>query len=221
MAVIDLERMVAMFRDIGLDGKGSFASARKVAERALEKADGDHDLAVTHIVRGHRRGATAGGFLTGLGGLVTLPLLLPTNIAEFYVQATRMVGAIAKVRGYDIGDAEVRTRVLAALVGEESGEILDHVGLGPIAGAASKQVAKRLPQLQLSEVTRAIGVRLLKRFGLRSVRLFGKAIPGLGGVIGAVSDRRQLGKIARAADRSFPQRPEHNSRRARRGSRSR
>ena len=198
-----IERMVGAFRDIGLDGKASFASAETVASRALSDA-GTSEQAIESVIRKHRRGTTAGGFLTGLGGFATLPLLLPTNVFEFYVQATRMVGAIAKIRGYDLADEEVRARVLASLVGEESGEILDHVGLGPIAGAATRQVAKRLPQAQLSEVTKAIGVRLLKRFGLRSVRLFGKAIPGLGGVIGAFSDRRQLAKIATAAKKSFP-----------------
>lgn len=210
-----LERMVGAFRDIGLDGKASFASAGQVAQKALDKSGHDADRAVDSVIRRHRRGITAGGFATGLGGIATLAFLLPANVFEFYVQATRMVGAIAKIRGYDLNDDEVRARVLASLVGEESGEILDHVGLGPIAGAASKQVAKRLPKVQLSEVTKAIGVRLLKRFGLRSVRLFGKAIPGLGGVIGAFSDRRQLKKIALAAQKSFPQQ-QQRSRRARR-----
>jgi hypothetical protein len=200
-----VESMVGAFRDIGLDGKASFASAETVARRALADA-GNPDDAIRSVIRKHRRGTTAGGFLTGLGGFATLPLLLPTNIFEFYVQATRMVGAIAKIRGYDLGDQEVRARVLASLVGEESGEILDNVGLGPIAGAATRRVAKRLPKSPLSEVTKAIGVRLLRRFGLRSARLFGKAIPGLGGVIGAVSDRRQLGRIAQAAKSSFPER---------------
>ena len=210
-----IETMVGAFRDIGLDGKASFSSAERVAQRALANAGNDADAAVDSVIRRHRRGITAGGFATGLGGIATLAFLLPANVFEFYVQATRMVGAIAKLRGYDLNDDEVRTRVLASLVGEESGEILDHVGLGPIAGAASKQVAKRLPKVQLSEVTKAIGVRLLKRFGLRSVRLFGKAIPGLGGLIGAWSDRRQLKKIALAAQKSFPQQ-QQRSRRARR-----
>ena len=46
--------------------------------------------------------------------------------------------------------------------------------------------------------------RLIRRFGLRSARLFGKAIPGLGGVLGALSDRRQLRRIAEAATTGFP-----------------
>lgn len=201
-----LQRMVEAFRDIGLDGKLTFASAETVARKAQRgRGKKNRDLAIRRIVRKHRRGVTVGGFLTGLGGVFTLPVLLPTNVVEFYVQATRMVGAIAAVRGYDLEDQEVRTRVLAALVGEESGDVLANVGLGPVAGVASRQVAKRLPLPQLSDVASAVGGRILRRFGLRSVRLFGKAIPGLGGVIGAIADRRALKKIAKTAREDFPQ----------------
>ncbi|ATG51876.1 hypothetical protein CFK38_10345 [Brachybacterium vulturis] len=200
-----LERVVTLIRDIGLDGKLTYASATDIAQRA-QRGRGRRRprVAVRRIVRRHRRGVTAGGFVTGLGGFVTLPLLLPTNVVEFYVQATRMVGAIAAVRGYDLQDEEVRVRVLAALLGEESGDVLKNVGLGPIAGVATRSLATRLPSSPQSQVASAIGGRLLRRFGLRSFRLFGKAIPGLGAVIGALSDRSQLNRIAAAAKKSFP-----------------
>lgn len=199
-----LQAMVESFRDIGLDGKLKYASAQEVADRASRRARKNPKKAIRRIVRHHRRGVTAAGFLTGLGGLFTLPLLLPANVFEFYVQATRMVGAIASVRGYDLTEEEVRTRVLAALVAEESEDVLDSIGLGPIAGAATNQIVKRLPLSPSSAVARAVGARLLRRFGLQSARLFGKAIPGLGGIIGALADRSMLKKIARTAKDSFP-----------------
>ena len=201
-----LQKMVESFRDIGLDGKATFASASTAARRASKKGRRREEKAIARIIRSHRRGVTAGGFLSGLGGFVTLPVLLPLNVFEFYVQATRMVGAIASVRGYDLSDDEIRTRVLACLVGEESQDVLANVGLGPVAGAASRRLGKRLRGAQMSSVTSAIGARVLKRFGLRSVRLFGKAVPGLGAVIGAVSDRRQLSRIAESALEEFPRR---------------
>lgn len=203
-----VQRMIDTVRDIGLDGKLTYSSAAQVARRAQRGRARKHpERAVRHIIRSHRRGVTAAGFLTGLGGVVTLPVLLPTNVMEFYIQSTRMVGAIAVVRGYDLDDQEVRVRVLAALLGEESGDVLQNVGLGPVAGAATRTLAKRLPTTPQSQVAGAIGGRLLRRFGLRSVRLFGKAIPGLGAVIGALSDRSQLKRIAAAARKSFPPAP--------------
>lgn len=201
-----VQRMIDTVRDIGLDGKLTYSSAAEVARKAQRgRARKRPEKAVRRIVRSHRRGVTVGGFLTGLGGMITLPVLLPTNVMEFYIQATRMVGAIAAVRGYDLEDEEVRVRVLAALLGEESGDVLRNIGLGPVAGAAARGVAGRLPESPTSAVVSAVGGRLIRRFGLRSARLFGKAIPGLGGVLGALSDRKQLGRIAEAAKKGFPQ----------------
>lgn len=201
-----VQRMIDTVRDVGLDGKLTYSSAAEVAKRARRgRARKRPEKAVSRIVRSHRRGVTAGGFLTGLGGVVTLPVLLPTNVMEFYIQATRMVGAIAVVRGYDLDDEEIRVRVLAALLGEESGDVLGSIGLGPVAGAAARGVAGRLPESPHAAVVSAVGGRLIRRFGLRSARLFGKAIPGLGGVLGALSDRKQLNRIAEAAKKGFPQ----------------
>ena len=199
-----LQTMTESFRDIGLNGALKYSSAEKVAHRASKKSRGNQKKAIRRVVRQHRRGVTVAGFLTGLGGLFTLPILLPVNVFEFYVQATRMVGAIAAIRGYDLDDEEVRSRVLAALVGEESDDVLASIGLGPIAGTATREIAKRLPSSPSSTMAQAIGGRALRRFGLQSVRLFGKAIPGLGGVIGAWSDRGMLKKIARTGKKSFP-----------------
>lgn len=199
-----ITRLVEMFRDVGIDGKFRFRSAATIAQRADRGGRASPNRAVRRVVRKHRHGVTLGGFLTGLGGFVTLPVLLPLNVVEFYVQATRMVAAIAAVRGHDLQDDTIRARVLTTLLGEEAGDVLDHIGLSPIAGIATKQVTKRLPASQTSQVANAIGVRILRRFALRSFRIFGKAIPGLGALVGAWSDRRQLRKIAETAKREFP-----------------
>lgn len=200
-----LQSLVESFRDIGLDGRFGYASAADVARRAQKAAGkGRPEKAIKRLIRQHRRGVGVAGFATGLGGFITLPVLLPANIFEFYVQATRLVGGIAAVRGYDLNDEEVRVRVLAALTGEEAGDVLGSLGLGPIAGVAARGVASRMRRGSSSQIAQAIGSRIMRRFALRSTRLFGKAIPGLGAVVGAISDRRQLAKIAEAALTSFP-----------------
>ncbi|WP_010534734.1 EcsC family protein [Brachybacterium squillarum] len=202
-----LQRLVEKIRDLGIDGTIGYASAAKAADHARRgRAKKRPEKAVKRLIRSHRRGVTVGGFLTGLGGFITLPVLLPTNVLEFYVQSTRMVAGIAAVRGYDLDDPEIRTRIMATLMAEESGELLSSVGLGPVAGAASRAVAGQLPSSMTSEVLSAFGSRILRKFGLRSARLFGKAVPGLGAVLGAWADRRQLNKIAKAAREGFPAR---------------
>ena len=62
------------------------------------------------------------------------------------IETSSMVGAIAVVRGYDLDDEEVRVRVLATLLGEESGDVLRNIGLSPVAGAAVRCEPRRSPR---------------------------------------------------------------------------
>ena len=59
---------------------------------AARRRTSDPEEGVERVVRLHVVGGAVGGFVTGLGGFVTMPVALPVNIAEFYIQATRMVG---------------------------------------------------------------------------------------------------------------------------------
>src|SRR4051794_35653974 len=102
-------RMVQVLMDTGLDGRGPLKPATTVADRALRRTRGEREAAIERVRRSHVAGGAVGGFVTGIGGFVTMPVALPLNVAEFYLQATRMVGAIATLRGYDVADPQVRT----------------------------------------------------------------------------------------------------------------
>ncbi|SDB80855.1 EcsC protein family protein [Raineyella antarctica] len=197
-------RAVERFRDIGLDGKFTFASAGRIASRARSRHRRP-EQAIARVVAQHQRGVAAGGFITGLGGFLTLPVALPLNVAEFYLQATRMVGAIAKLRGYDLDDDRVRTAVMLTLAGDESRDILQQAGLGAFSGHVSDALVGKLPAGTLMMINKGIGFRMLRQAGERSLAGFGKAVPALGGVVGAVIDVRQLRRIAAAARREFPE----------------
>ena len=87
-----IDRMVTMLLDVGLDGRGPLDSVREVADEALRKAGGDREKAIAAVARRTTVTGGIGGFVTGIGGYVTMPVALPVNVAEFYLQATRMVG---------------------------------------------------------------------------------------------------------------------------------
>lgn len=208
-----LERFIARQRDKGIDGSGLYASAEKVAEKALRRAGvkkgrtataEQQARAIRRLVRQHRRTVTLGGFITGLGGLFTLPVMLPANLIEYTIQSSRLSAAIAHVRGHDVDDPTVRAQILATLLGDDAGDVLDGVGLGPVTGLAGRTIVRRLPSGTRASVTTAVTARLLKRFGLRSASVFGKSVPALGGVLGALMDRGQVKTVARAAQETFP-----------------
>ena len=197
-------KMVENLLDTGIDGKGPFDSAATVAAGALRKNDGNVDEAVDDIVKSHLRLAAAGGFVTSLGGFITLPVSLPANVLGFYLIATRMTGAIASLRGHDISQPQIRTAVLLTLVGADADDLLAKAGMVAPAGRLTNLAAQRLPGPALMVVNKAIGFRLLSTAGKKTFSRFGRNVPIIGGVVGAGLDGWLLKRISDNARREFP-----------------
>lgn len=197
-------RMVENLLDTGIDGKGPFDSAAKVAATALRKNNGDVESAVNDVVTSHLRLAAAGGFVTSIGGFITLPVSLPANVLGFYLLATRMTGAVASLRGHDIAQPQVRTAVLLTLVGADADDLLAKAGMVAPAGRLTNLAAQRLPGPALMVVNKAIGFRLLSTAGKKTFSRFGRNVPLIGGIVGAGLDGWLLKRISDNARREFP-----------------
>ena len=197
-------RLVERLLDVGIDGKGPFDSAHEVAADALRQAHGDVSQAMRIIVRDHRQLGAVGGFATGLGGFFTMVVSLPVNVLEFYLLATRMTAATAKLRGYDIDRPEIRSAILLTLTGADSGDLLKKAGLGVPGGKLSGLATDRLPAPALMVLNKAVGFRLLGRIGQGSLARLGRAVPLVGGLIGAAVDVHMLNGIGRQAAKEFP-----------------
>jgi hypothetical protein len=197
-------RIVERLLEIGIDGRGPVDSAQLVADKA-RTGHPEAEGAIDAVVRQHLKIAAAGGFVTGLGGFVTLPVALPVNVAEFYLIATRMVASIACLRGYDLRQPEVRSAVLLALVGADSDDLLRKAGVAP-GGRLANLAAERLPGPALMMVNKGVGFRLLSQLGRKGLQRFGKAVPLVGGAVGAGVDVYLLHRIADHARHEFPPR---------------
>jgi hypothetical protein len=191
--------------DVGIDGRGPFHSARTVADNALSD-QGDVERAIDAVVTRHTKLAAAGGFVTGLGGFLVLPVALPTNVLEFYAVATRMVGAIASLRGYDVRDQGTRSAVMLTLVGADADDLLRKAGVGR-TGRLADLAAQRLPGPALMVLNKGIGFRLVSSVGKSVLGRFGRGVPVVGGVVGAGFDVYLLRRIAGHARAEFPARP--------------
>jgi len=150
--------------DVGIDGKGPLPSAQSVADSARTKSAGV-EQAIDRVVRAHLAVAGTGGFVTGLGGFVTMPVALPANIVEFYLVATRMTGAIAALRGYDLTDPPIRTAVLLALVGADADDLIRKAGIVTPTGKLTDLAAQRLPGPALMVLNKAVAFRLVGNVG--------------------------------------------------------
>lgn len=200
--------IVERLLDVGIDGRGPFASAQAVADSARSNHGdyGDADRAIDAVVRQHTRIAAAGGFVTGLGGFITLPVALPANVLEFYAVATRMVAATAALRGYELHLSGVRSAVMLTLVGADADDLLKKAGVVS-TGRLANLAAQRLPGPALMVLNKGIGFRLVSTVGKSALSRFGKGVPVVGGVLGAGVDVYLLRKIADQARREFPTRP--------------
>ncbi|HET9842705.1 MAG TPA: hypothetical protein VFQ01_11930 [Nocardioides sp.] len=197
-------RLVQVLLDAGIDGLGPLRSASEIADLARRDTR-TPEGAVKKVVRSHVVTGGVGGFVTSLGGFVTMPVALPANVVEFYVGATRMVAAIAALRGYDVDDPRVRTSVLLTLVGSEADEVLAKAGLSGGTGKMVGLVGQQLPPAALLMLNKAIGFRLLRGFGEKAFARLGRGVPLAGGVVGGGIDVWMMKRIADHALTEFPQ----------------
>lgn len=196
--------LIERLLDVGIDGKGPFDSAEEVAEAALTEAGHNAEKAIAVVRRSHRRVGAVGGFVTGLGGFFTLPISLPANVLEFYLLGTRMTAAIAKLRGYDINQPEIRSAILLTLAGADSDDLLKKAGLQTAGGKFAALATDRLPAPALMVLNKAVGFQLLGRIGKGSFATLGRALPVFGGLVGGGLDAYLLGRIAKQASQEFP-----------------
>ena len=199
-----ITNLIKQLTGVGIEGVVGFAGAKQVADKALAKANGNVEEAVDAVVRQHLVGGAAGGFLTSLGGFLTMVVAIPANVFEFYVQATRMTAAVAHLRGHDITDPRIRTAVLLSLVGSDSADILAKAGVSVGTSAALNVAGQRLPKSALMVVQKAVGFRILRSVGERLFSRVGKLVPLAGGVFGAGIDFAMMKRIGDQARKEFP-----------------
>ena len=141
--------------------------------------------------------------MTGLGGVFTLPVTIPTDIAVFYALSARCAAGVAFLRGHDINSDEVRSVVLLALLGSAGAAVAAEVG-AEIGTKAAMAALRKLPGSVLIAINRKVGFRLLTKFGEKGVVNLVKVVPLAGGGVSAGINSIAMRTIGRYAKRNFP-----------------
>ncbi len=189
--------------DRAIHGAGPLDPAALVGEKHLDERKGDMNKAIKDIIEVHVRLAGAQGFLTNIGGLVTMPVMVPTNIAGLALIQSRMVAAIAHLRGYDLEDKRVRNAILACLLGEERMLAMikkKRLPGPPMALATAPVYDPGLDVLMANEVASEMITRIV---GKRIAYTVGRRVPVVGGLVGAGTDGYSTWQIGRYVDREF------------------
>jgi hypothetical protein len=184
--------------DKAVNGLPGFDSAREIAESYMNNGK-DTISNCNSLIRWQNSKAATSGFVTGLGGVITMPVGIPANLASVMYVQIRMIAAIAHMGGHDIKDDRVKSLVYLCLAGNGAKDILKDIGI-IIGKKMTAQMIKNISGKTISTINQKVGFRLLTKFGEKGVLNLGKAVPLLGGIIGGASDgitTNIIGNIAR------------------------
>lgn len=149
--------------------------------------NGTLEQQVDSLIKWQVAKAATSGFVTGLGGVMTMPLTVPANIASVIYVQIRMIAAIAYMGGYDIRDDRVKSLVYISMVGNGAKELL-------------KDMSIKAGEKLLTKTIEKVSIKLTSKIGEKGVSSLGKAVPVLGGVVGGSFDAvttKVVGKVAK------------------------
>ena len=181
-----------------VNGVLSLDSASEIAEYYMKKGGSLTDQA-NSLIKWQNTKAGTSGFIAGLGGLITLPVTVPANISSVLYVQIRMIAAIAYMGGNDLKDDRVKTLVYVCLTGNAAKEILKDLGI-TLGTKLATSTIKNISGKTLIEINKKVGFRLLTKFGEKGVINLAKAVPIVGGIIGATFDSfstNTIGNVAR------------------------
>ena len=145
---------------------------------------------------------TTSGFVTGFGGVITMPFTLPANVGNVMYVQMRMIACTAYMAGYDLNSDQTQTFVYACLAGVAVNGILKKAGIS-FGVKLATGVIKKIPGKVLTKINQKVGFRFITKFGTKGIVNLGKMVPGVGAVVGGGLDFVETKVIADRAYRWF------------------
>lgn len=181
-------------------GGAGLDSAQELAVSYLKETGTLHDK-VNSLIRWQNTKAGTSGFVTNLGGFALMPVTIPANISSVMYIQVRMIAAIAHMGGHDLRDDKVKTLVYLCLCGSAASDVIKEIGI-KIGTKITINAISNISRQTITKINQAIGFKLFTKFGEQGVINLGKAVPLVGGVIGATVDSfatNIIGDVARDA----------------------
>ena len=145
---------------------------------------------------------TTSGFLTGFGGIITLPVTLPANVTSVLYVQMRMIACIAYMSGYELNSDQTQTFVYACLAGVSVNEIIKQASI-EFGVKFAQSMIKKIPGKVLTKINQKVGFRFITKFGEKGIINLGKLVPGVGSVIGGSIDFAETKAISKRAYKWF------------------
>lgn len=184
--------------DKAVNGVPGLDSAEELADSYMKRGGTPAEQA-NSLIRWQIAKAGTSGFVTGLGGIITLPVAIPANISSVVYVQLRMIAGIAHIGGHDVHEDQVRSLAYMCLCGNAAVDIAKDVGI-QIGVKLTQAAIKKISGEALVRINQKVGFRLLTKFGEKGIINLGKAVPIVGGLIGGTIDSvgtNVIGNVAR------------------------
>lgn len=145
---------------------------------------------------------TTSGFITGFGGIVTMPVTLPANIGSVLYVQMRMIACTAYMAGYELESDHTQTFVYACLAGVAVNELIKQAGI-KFGVKFANGLIKKIPGKVLTKINQKVGFRFITKFGSKGIINLGKLVPGVGAVVGGGLDLVETKTIGNRAYKWF------------------
>ncbi|HDS9724887.1 TPA: EcsC family protein [Enterobacter bugandensis] len=185
-----IQSMMGWLYDKAVSGIAGIESAETLAERYLADAKEDVMKAAHSMIRWESVKAGSTGFLSGVGGVVAMPVTLPLNITSVLFLQTRLVAAIACLGKHNLADERIRALAGLCLCGNAAKALLQEVVLQAMENW-TRPFTRRIVEKTL--------VLMAARAGVCTSGQFIRLVPLAGGVVSGAVDitiTRTIGRIA-------------------------
>ncbi len=188
---------------------GAINGVPKVFDSAYELADdyktsypNDLNKQISSLIKNQCLQSGSAGFVTNLGGIITLPVTLPANITSVLYIQLRMIAAIAILCGYSPKNDRVKTILLCCLIGDSIAKVLKKAGLKITTKVGYKMISK-IPGEVIKKINKIIGFRLLTKYGANGIVNISKLVPIAGAVVAGGLDALSTNKIGNYTKNTF------------------
>ncbi|MBF8984678.1 EcsC family protein [Lutibacter sp. B2] len=188
--------------EAAVNGLPGISSAIELGDEYLVNNNYNKVKAVDSLINWQIAKCGTSGFLSGLGGLITLPVAIPANITSVIYVQIRMIAAIAHISGQDIKDDKVKSLVYMCLCGNAAKDIAKIAGI-QLGKKLTANMIKKISGATLTKINQKVGFKLITKFGEKGIVNLGKMIPLVGGIVGAGFDVASTSIIANVAKTTF------------------
>lgn len=199
----DISSLMEWLMDKAVNGAAPLSSAENLAQEYLiDQTYADDGERIDALINWETTKNFTAGFITGLGGVLTLPVSVPTDFVASWLIQARMAAAIARICGFDLKSDRVQTFILACLVGDAVKDVGKAAGLD-LSDGLTKSLLKKTTSEVAEELQEKVGARLVAMAAKRTASSVAKGIPLIGGLVGGTFDATACHVAGRTAKRLF------------------